>query len=96
MKQKTPQLLSAVLNEVLKQQNLDTKLNETRLLEAWEKIMGKSINTYTKGKYVNNKILFVHVTSAVLRNDLIMSRCKLRDKLNAEVGAAVITDIVFK
>ena len=96
MKQKEPQLLSAILGEVLKQQNLDTKINETRLLEAWEKIMGKSINAYTKGKYVKDKTLFVHVTSAALRNDLMMSRHKLRDRLNAEVGAKVITDIVLK
>jgi len=96
MKQKKPQPLSAILGEVLKQQNLDTKFYETRLLEAWEKLMGKSINTYTKGKYVKDKILFVHVTSAVLRSDLMMSRHKLRDKLNAEVGTEVIRDIVFK
>ena len=96
MRKKEPQALSAILGEVLKLQNLDTKLNETRLLEAWEKIMGKSINAYTKGKYVKGKTLFVHVTSAVLRSDLMMSRYKLRDKLNAAVGAVVITDIVFR
>ena len=96
MKAKEPQLLSAILGEVLKQQNLDTKLNETRLLEAWEKMLGKSINAYTKGKYVKDKVLFIHVTSAVLRNDLMMSRHILRDKLNAAVGTMVITDIVLK
>ena len=96
MKQKKPQLLSVILGEVLKVQNLDTKLNETRLLEAWDKIMGKSISAYTKGKYVKDKIFFVHVTSAVLRNDLMMSRHILRDKLNVEMGTTVITDIVFR
>ncbi|MDR0872560.1 MAG: DUF721 domain-containing protein [Prevotellaceae bacterium] len=96
MRHKDPQRLSAVLGEVLRMQNLDTKLNETRLLNAWEKRLGKSINAYTKGKYVKDKTLFVHVTSAVLRSDLMMSRYKIRDMLNAECGTTVISDIVFR
>jgi predicted nucleic acid-binding Zn ribbon protein len=96
MRHKDPQRLSAVLGEVLRMQNLDTKLNEMRLLTAWENRMGKSINAYTKGKYVKDKTLFVHVTSAVLRSDLMMSRRKICEMLNAECGITVISDIVFR
>jgi hypothetical protein len=41
-------------------------------------------------------VLFVTVTSSVLRQELLMNRRSLVAKLNAFVNAQVITDIVFK
>lgn len=96
MRKRNAQPLSEILQELLKEQHLDGKLNEVRLIEAWETVVGKNIGTYTKEKYIKNKILFVHVSSSVLRSELTMSRAILVDSLNKAVGASVITDIVFR
>jgi len=96
MRRKEAQPLSSILKELLKTQQLDTKLNEVRLINSWEKILGANIASYTKGKYIKNKILFVHVTSSVLRSELMMSRQRLVELLNDSVGEKVITDIVFR
>ena len=96
MRRKEAQPLSSILKELLKTQRLDTKLNEVRLIDSWEKILGANIAAYTKGKYIKNKVLFVHVTSSVLRSELMMSRQRLIDLLNESVGEKVITDIVFR
>ena len=96
MRRKQAQSLGSILKELLKVQQLDTKLNEVRLLDSWEKILGANIASYTKGKYIKNRILFVHVTSSVLRSELMMSRQRLVEMLNESVGEQVITDIVFR
>jgi predicted nucleic acid-binding Zn ribbon protein len=96
MRRKDAQPLSAIIEELLKVQHLDGKLNEVRLIDSWEKVLGKNIAAYTGQKYIKNKILFVHVTSSVLRNELMMSREKLIESLNNAVGTVVITDIVFR
>jgi len=96
MRRKEAQSLNSILKELLKTQHLDTKLNEVRLIDSWEKILGANIASYTKGKYIKNKILFVHVTSSVLRSELMMSRQRLVELLNKSVGEKVITDIVFR
>ena len=96
MKRQDAQPLTAIIDELLKTQNLDEKLYEVRLLNAWENVLGKSIADYTKEKYIKNKVLHVHVTSSILRNELMMSRQKLMEMLNKSAGKNVINDIFFR
>jgi predicted nucleic acid-binding Zn ribbon protein len=96
MRRQNTQLLSDVLREVLNKQHLSPKLNETRLIAAWEKVLGQTVAGYTKEKYIKNNVLYVKISSAVLRNELLMSREQLIAALNKEVGTEVITDIFFR
>lgn len=96
MKRKDAQALGDILKDLLKEQKLDKKLNEVRLMEAWETVVGKNIAAYTNQKYIKNSILFVHLSSSVLRSELMMSRQILVNSLNKAVGESVITDIVFR
>jgi hypothetical protein len=41
-------------------------------------------------------VLYVHLTSSVLRQELMMVREKLVHDLNAYVGATVIRNIIFR
>ena len=51
---------------------------------------------YTKRVYINNRIMYVEVTSSVARNELSMNRSTLLEKLNAETGRETIIDIIFR
>ena len=95
MRRKQTESLGDVIRQVLKSQHLLPKLNETRLINAWEKVLGESVCQYTKDRYIKNKVLYVKISSAVLRNELLMSREQLIIALNKEVGTEVITDIFF-
>jgi predicted nucleic acid-binding Zn ribbon protein len=95
MRRKQTQTLGDVLREVLQLQKLDGKLNETRLLEAWPEVLGAAITKYTSERYIKNKVLYVKISSSVLRSELLMSRQQLVDSLNARVGVEVIKDIRF-
>ena len=66
------------------------------LVNAWPEVVGPSIAAYTDGLFVRNQTLYVHLTSAVLRQELMMGRTLLVRNLNKHVGAQVITDIVFR
>lgn len=95
MRRQQTQMLGDVIKEFLKLQHLDGRLNETRLLEVWPEVLGSAICKYTGERYIKNKVLYVKITSSVLRNELMMSRQQLCDSLNSRVGAEVITDIRF-
>ena len=77
----------------LKKSRLQQKFDETRLLESWELLMGKPIASYTENLYIKNHILYVKVRSAPLRNELHMSKTKIIDRFNKEVGNNIIFDI---
>lgn len=98
MKRKNARNVTDLLREFMRYSGLETPLNEFRLINSWEKVVGKSIASYTDKASIKiyNRKLYIHVLSAPLRQDLMAGRDILARRLNEEVGASVIDDIVFK
>ncbi len=46
--------------------------------------------------YIKDHVLFIHLNSSVVRNELLMLREELRKKLNEKAGAEVIREIVLR
>jgi hypothetical protein len=88
--------LGEAIKEFLHSYRLEDKLNETRLIQSWEKVVGALVSKHTQGLYIKNKILFVRIDSSALRNELSYSREKIIRELNQEATTKVIEDIVFK
>jgi len=96
MRKKNTELLSDVIKQVLRQQHLDKPLYEKRLIDAWPQVLGNNIVQYTSNLRISNRVLYVSLTSSVLRHDLFLSREQIKNSLNKQVGAEVIIDIIFK
>lgn len=96
MRKKNTELLRDVISQVLKQQHLDRPLNEKRIIDAWPVVLGSNIMKYTTELNIKNKVLYVSLSSSVLRHDLFISREEIKKSLNKQVGYDVIVDIVFR
>jgi predicted nucleic acid-binding Zn ribbon protein len=96
MKHRKTEKLGDVLRRCLRENGLETPLNEQRIIDAWGKVTGPMITSYTRGLYIKNQVLYVQLTSAPLRQELMMQRKRLTQALNHSVGAHVITDIVLR
>lgn len=79
----------------LRVQGLETPLLQRRLIEAWPEVAGPAVARYTKSVTIKNQTLCVSLTAPALRADLSMQRQILTARLNAHVGAQVISDIRF-
>jgi len=88
--------LAEALQDYIKEMKLEGKLNEIHLIESWEGIVGKAISSRTSKIYIRDQVLFVHLNSSVARNELLMLRQVLKEKLNEKAGSEVIKDIVLK
>lgn len=95
MKKSNEILLKDAIAAFLTEHNLESKLNETRIISSWEEVVGKLISRHTNQMYVKDRILFVKVDSAALREELSYQRSKLVKKLNAAAGIDAIEDIKF-
>lgn len=84
-----------LIRKFLRRESLEGPLNEQRLINSWGEVLGPGIASYTKELYIRNQTLYVHLSSAALRQDLMMRRELLVRSLNEKVGASVITNIVF-
>lgn len=96
MRRKKTQAISDVIKEVLKQQNLNKGLLENRAVHYWEKVLGPSVSKVTHRIYIRNGILYVELTSSVLRNELMMWKDKIIINLNEAIGDNIVQDIVFR
>ena len=97
MKKKYAQPLSEVLSNFFDNNGLlKSKLAEHRVVTAWREVLGESVAHYTKNVYFNRSTLYVQLTSAVLRAELLMNKEGLMKKLNEYVGVRVVGDIVFR
>ncbi|MBR1594187.1 MAG: DUF721 domain-containing protein [Alloprevotella sp.] len=95
MKRNAPTMLGDLLSEYLATEGLLTPLNQHRLVEAWPRIAGAAVAEQTTEAYIQGQHLCVHILSPAMRNNLSMQRSALVRRLNAAVGAPVITDIRF-
>jgi len=87
--------IAQVISEVLDEYKIDGKLKEARIISSWPEVLGPLARPSDK-LYIKNKILFVHLSSSVIRSELSMMRSTLMRCLNEKVGEEVIKDIVFR
>lgn len=89
------------IGEALKQffeenQFFKQKIAESRVISGWSKIVGSVASSYTDNIYLRNNILYIHLTSSVLRAELIMYKDKLISNLNNHAGVNIVKDIIFR
>lgn len=96
MKRNNTEQIGDVLRQFLRQQGLETPLNEYRLVDAWKDVVGPVITRYTTNLFIKNQVLYVSLSSSVIRQELMMGREMLIRNLNAQVGSQVIVNIVFR
>jgi predicted nucleic acid-binding Zn ribbon protein len=96
MKRRDSERVGDVIRQFLRQQGLEAPLNQYRLIEAWKEVVGNGVAYFTQQIYIKNQSLYVHLTSPILRQELMMTRETLVHRLNEKAGAQVITDIVFR
>ena len=79
----------------LRENGLETPLLQRRLIDAWPEVAGPSVARFTREVTIYNQVLYVKLSSPVLRTELSMRRQMLIDKLNHVVGARIINDVRF-
>ena len=85
--------LDEIVGRFLQENNLQTPVQQTHVVESWEKVAGLVVARYTEEKFIRNQTLFVKIMNPALRSDLSMMKTQLVNKLNAEAGGFVIADI---
>lgn len=83
------------MQDYLKRENLDTALDEHRASALWPEIVGQGINRYTITRWVKDGVMHVQLSSAPLRNELMLNRTRVIQLINEALGRDVIKEIVF-
>jgi predicted nucleic acid-binding Zn ribbon protein len=95
MRKPNDKSIKEAMNQLLQVYKLQQKFDETALIAAWPEMMGVAIANRTKELYIRQKKLFVRVESSVIKNELMMMRSQIIEKMNEQAGGEVIVEIVL-
>ncbi|PWS27055.1 DUF721 domain-containing protein [Pedobacter yonginense] len=87
--------LKDAFSKMLDVYRLRRKFDETSILAIWPEIMGTAIANRTTQIYIKDKKLFIRIESSVIKNELVMVRQGIIQKLNEHAGSEVINEMVF-
>jgi hypothetical protein len=87
--------LKDAITKMLSVYRLRGKYDETGVVVHWPELMGTAVANRTTQIYVSQGKLFVRIESSVIKNELLMVRTGIIEKLNERAGSKVITEIVF-
>ncbi len=96
MKKKNDLSLQEAMQDMLKEYRLKPQFDEARIKSLWEKIMGKTVATYTSNIAVRKHVLYLTILSAPLKHELSYAREKIKTRLNEEMGEEYIKDVVIR
>ena len=85
-----------ILKGILQDNRLQTGIDEVVVRDAWRNLMGNGVNTYTRNVVLKNGILYVELTSAVLRAELSFGKDKILKMINEELRRDVVQEVVLR
>lgn len=97
MRRKNTESLGEVLQQIFDENKvLSLKIAESRVVSGWPQLFGTTIASYTSSIYLRNGMLYVSLTSSVLRSELMMAKDKMIIALNNHARMQVVNDIIFR
>ncbi|HEY0898755.1 MAG TPA: DciA family protein [Sphingobacteriaceae bacterium] len=57
--------------------------------------MGKAIANRTKEMFIRDRKLFIRIESSVIKNEMVMIRSQILDRMNERAGSKILDEIVF-
>ena len=85
-----------ILKEFIQINKLDSGMNKIDVEQAWKNLMGNGVNNYTEEVLLKRDILYVKLSSAVLRNELSYGKDKIINMINEEMGKEVVKSLVLR
>ena len=87
--------LKEAIGQMLQVYKIKKRYDETGVKASWPNLVGAAVANRTKDIYVYDKKLFLRIESSVIKNELLMMRDQIIQKINEEAKGTLVEDIVF-
>ncbi len=95
MRKTNDKSLKEALEQMLRGYKIKRRFDETAVVAHWPDLVGKAVANRTKELYIHDRKLYLRIESSVIKNELLLMRTQIIEKINSEAGDELITDIVF-
>ena len=88
--------MKTLIDKLMRSYGLESKMQELDVMSEWENIVGKMIARHTKDIQIRNKILYITLDSAPLKQELLMNRTRIIELVNEKSGKQLVQDVFIK
>ncbi len=96
MRKNEPQGMGEVLKQFSKTHKLEKGLDNAKVVELWEKLLGPGVQAYTESVRLSGDTLHVQLSSSVLREELAYGKGSIISMLNEELKKEAIKKLVLR
>jgi hypothetical protein len=87
--------LKEAIEQMLNVYKIKRRFDETGIITAWPELVGKSVANRTKEIFIRDKKLFLRIESSVIKNELVLMRTQIIEKINNEAKMVLVDEIIF-
>ena len=84
-----------LMKDVIKENKLTKGMHQLSVTEAWAKLMGQGVVSYTNKIELQRTTLIVGLKSSVLREELSYGKEKIIKMMNEELGETLISKLIL-
>jgi len=95
MRKANDKSLKEAIEQMLQVYKIKRRFEETGILAAWPELVGKSVANRTKEIYIHDKKMFLRIESSVIKNELMLMRSQIIDKVNDRANEILVEEIIF-
>lgn len=95
MKRTEPQSIREVLEEAVRQSDMESELLRQRAIALWPKVAGTAITNATGRPFFRGDVMLIAVHRPALRQELTMMRSSLAKTINDILKTNVISELRF-
>tara|TARA_B110000003_G_scaffold276509_1_gene323425 strand:- start:16301 stop:16597 length:297 start_codon:yes stop_codon:yes gene_type:complete len=88
-------VIKDLMQSFIKENNLSKGMQKIKVEEAWGKLMGQGVTSYTQSVEFNKNTLIIRLNSSVLREELSYGKDKIIKMLNEEIGDNVVSKLLL-
>jgi hypothetical protein len=96
MRKSNQQSIGELLSAFVKENKLDSRLQEVELISTWKKIAGEYIANHTTEIKIYKGVLHLQLDSPACREELMYKRTEVMNEINKVAGKLIIKEIVIR
>lgn len=95
MRKANDKSIKEAIEQMLQVYKIKRRFDETAVIASWPQLVGKPVANRTKELFVHDKKLFLRIESSVVKNELMLMRTQIIDKINEEAKGIIVEEIIF-
>jgi predicted nucleic acid-binding Zn ribbon protein len=88
--------LGQIVGKIMKAYGLEKRMKEMDILKGWPEMMGIAVANRTTNLRITNRVLYISMDSAVMREELLNGKQIILQRVNDFAGESIIDDVWFQ